>query len=114
MSLMDLEVDRVYECDECDAQIAVTQKVSDDFLKTCPFCELDGLFMKHADCRLNTSIDLNQPTTLGSLAEKNTEEKIKRGEMKPAEAPTPWWRKGKKRNFDILKNPTKYIIEGKT
>lgn len=39
------------------------------------------------------NIDSKQPKTVGDLAQKNTDEKIKRGELKPRkEKVRPWWR----------------------
>jgi hypothetical protein len=65
-----------------------------------------------------TIIDgLKTPKTLGALAEKNTAEKLKRGEItKRKEPPKPWWRKEEKplntRGWSE-KQKKKYIMEGK-
>lgn len=48
-------------------------------------------------------IDANQPKTLGSLAEKNTNKMVKEGKIKPKETKIPWWRKSKKVNQNLAK-----------
>jgi len=115
LSIADIEIHRVYKCDneECAAEIVVTQIAKDPWLKQCPFCYEETLFIRSATDNLSIFIDLKKPKTLGSLGEQNFEEKVKR-EGDPKEEPKkPWWRKNKEKvDFSILKNPKKYIETG--
>lgn len=116
-SLFDAEVYRVYKCtdDTCDASIGVTQAAKDPWLIKCPFCEKDTLVIHSGSLKnIHTLVGVNSPTTLGSLAEQNTLEKKKKGESTKREGGfKPWWRKDDKVNFNILKNPKRYIETGK-
>lgn len=62
-------------------------------------------------------MDLSEPKTIGSLAEKNTAKMVKEGKLIPKEDKTPWWRKGKKLNKDLKKlnknQAQRYIKTGK-
>ena len=65
-------------------------------------------------------MDSKQPKTVSSLAEKNTEEMIKRGDKRiqpKKEKIKPWWRPTKEKPLDIKdKSPKqlkRYIDEGK-
>ena len=62
--------------------------------------------------------DTTQPKTIGTLAEKNQEKMIKRGDERIKKEKIPWWRKGKKKPFDPTKHTDKetrnYIFKGHT
>lgn len=113
MGLFDQEMYRQYKCDSCGIIIGRKEKVSDPWLKKCPHCEKETLFIHSGSLNLSIFIDADKPKTLGSLAEKNTKEKIKSGELEPTKKKSkPFWRKSDKINYDILKNPDRYIKEG--
>lgn len=68
----------------------------------------------------NISIDSKKPKTIGALAEKNTEEMLKRGDpkIKPRKSKIrPWWRNKDKVDLSLgkmtAKQKRKYIMEGK-
>lgn len=64
-------------------------------------------------------MDVTKCKTIGSLAEKNTELMVKRGDAKVDTKPpdTPFWRKGKKINQKLAglspKAKARYVREGK-
>ncbi|TXT66086.1 MAG: hypothetical protein BAJALOKI3v1_50086 [Promethearchaeota archaeon] len=115
MSIANCNVYRVYRCCNCKAEIGINQLASDDWFKNCPMCKQDELIIKSAKLSINTIVDGQTPQTIGSLADKNRDIKLKNGEIKEKKKPPrPWWRKSDKINFDILKNPRRYIETGKT
>jgi hypothetical protein len=66
------------------------------------------------------AIDSKKPKTIGSLAEKNTEMMLKRGDSRVAKKKNkrrPWWRAKDKVDTSLAKMSTrqkqKYILEGK-
>jgi hypothetical protein len=114
MSIAESTVDRVYECLCCKAEISVKQLATEGFHKECPLCEKDELVIKSARSSVNIQIEPNSPKTMGMIAQKNTREMEKEQKVPPGTTQkTPWWRKEKKINYDILKNPTKFIETGK-
>lgn len=115
MPLNDQTIYRVYQCDneECEAQLEVKETVGDPWQKECPFCKKNSLFLKSAHMNMSIFIDHSKPKTLGSLGEKNYEEAVKNGTIQPKKKePKPFWRKTDKINYNILKNPNKYVKEG--
>lgn len=119
--LKDLVIYREYRCTECQHLLSKAQKATEDFLHKCPSCnDENGLVIESADTGLQVTVGLQQPKTVGALAEKNRAVKEKRGEISPKEARgmretknIPWWRKNKKKpDMSILKNPAKYIEKG--
>ena len=97
-------VTRVYKCCKCEGMIAVEQQASEDFLKDCPFCKKPELLIESGHTNLSFVVDLNKPKTVGALAEKNRKYAINEGLYDK--------KTKKKYNYDILKNPNKYIAEG--
>ena len=112
MSLGDQTVNRVYKCDnnECAAEIAYRQKVSDKWKKKCPFCKKMTLYIESGSLSLSVMLDVKNPNTLGLVAEKNRERAEKEG--KTFGKKRPFWRKKDKIDFSILKNPKKYVQTG--
>jgi predicted RNA-binding Zn-ribbon protein involved in translation (DUF1610 family) len=116
MSIGDASVTRLYGCESCECEIAYKQLVKEKWKKKCPMCGKHTLVLKSADISMNVLFDVSVPKTLGSLAEHNSKKKVseegKDALGKPKEVP--WWRKNKKKvDFSVLKNPQKYIQEGK-
>ena len=120
----EIEVNRHYRCrnDECAAEIVITQMATDDFVRLCPFCEQETMGLVSGDCKISMVMDLTKAKTVGSVAEKNRARMEKNGEITKDQAESwsgkkkakrPWWRKTDKINFDILKNPKRYIQTGK-
>lgn len=112
MSLKDIEIYRTYKCTECEGIIGLTQGAVDDFIKDCPFCGRQTMLMDSAETNLTFLFDLKKPKTLGMIAQTNEASNEK--EYGPAEPKwKPWWRDKHRVNFDILKNPSRYIEEGR-
>lgn len=101
---------RIYKCYECEGEIGVEQTLKDDWLKECPFCSKEALLIKEGNLASQAMVDVKKPKTLGSLSEKNRDKKIKEGEDTTGMRKKPFWRDSHKINFDILKNPTKYVF----
>ena len=97
-------VTRVYKCSKCDGVIAVDQDASECFLRDCPFCHQEELLIESGHMNISFVIDLNKPKTVGALAESNKKYAINEGLYDK--------KTKKKYNYDILKNPNKYIVEG--
>lgn len=117
MALKDLEINRVYACnnEECQAVIAYKQKAGDNFKKKCPFCHKNTLLIESGSTGISFFMDLNKPKTIGALAEKNAKYAIDSGKVDPDKKhKTPFWRSKRKVNFDVLKNPKQYIETGYT
>ena len=112
---LDGEICRIYKCHNkmCGCKISVVQKLTDDWLTTCPFCHQEELYVESGKMSLSVAIDTHNPKTLGMLASKNTESKLKTGEITHNSKQRPWWRKKDKVDFDVLKKPDRYIFEGK-
>lgn len=115
MSLEDQTVFRVYECGDCGLVIKVEQGVFDDFIKYCPDCNSNDFIRVQSKLGLMCDVDQNKPKTLGALAEKNYEHYKKTNPDKVASKKKikPWWRKSEKINYDILKDPKRYIKDGR-
>jgi hypothetical protein len=116
MSIFDSDITRIYKCTniECEGIISCKQKVKDDWIKTCPFCGKDELVIESGEINMSIMFDLNKPKTLGMVSQKNADRKIKEGNLtfNADKKKVPFWRKNKKINYDILKNPNRYIAEG--
>jgi hypothetical protein len=117
-SFFDSTVHRIYACEnsECEAKIHCEETVKDPWQKVCPFCNQESLILESANLAAPAFIDLKQPKTVGSLGEKNYEKAVKEGKKTGVEREgrTPFWRKNKKINYNVLKNPNKYINTGYT
>jgi DNA-directed RNA polymerase subunit RPC12/RpoP len=112
MSLGNQTIHRIYTCLNCKGQIAYKEQVKDKWRKKCPFCNKNSLLLDKAVLSLSTIIGLNESKTFLSLAQKNTERRNK--ELGIKKKKKPFWRKKDKVNFEVLKNPTKYVNEGYT
>lgn len=118
IKFLDSTIVRTYKCTKCGGKSTYEQKISANFKKKCQFCKTNNLVIFETSSSLSVGVDLNQPKTLGTLAEKNRTKLERRGEISKHEAKgmrkdPPWWRKNKKRpDMSILKNPKKYIEKG--
>ena len=115
----DALVYRVYRCDnnECGCEVGCEQKAAEDWKVTCPLCEKDTLYLRTGKLVDSVAmIDINTPKTMGSMADKNRDDRLRKGEDTSGmvSTETPFWRKNKKINFDILKKPSKYVNTGKS
>ncbi len=112
MAISDLEVIRIYSCTnaECAGQLSMKQKASEKWRKKCPFCKKFSLVLDSASLTISTFIDTKKPKTLGSMSQENRKRKEK--EFGPEVDTKPFWRKSKKIDFNILKNPRKYVQSG--
>lgn len=110
MSWLDQEIYRIYRCSECSAEIGINQLAKDDWITECPICGKESMLIKSGQSKgVSLCSDTKTPKTLGMLAEKNRDNKEKRGEDTSGFVKT----KRPKYNFDILKNPKRYIETGK-
>jgi hypothetical protein len=80
--------------------------MSDERPTQCPSCGCDGCLARDFS-GINTVVDSNQPKTIGDLANKNTEDAVKRGEL-PKSALD--WESNKKKKREV-KNRAKKISE---
>ena len=105
---------RKYRCLNCQVIIGCKQLVKDDWLRVCPHCEKEELIIQSGELSVSVLTDINKPKTIGTLSEQNRREKERRGDtdIDKRKADKPWWRKDKKINYDVLKNPTEYIQTG--
>ncbi len=107
---------RTYRCDneKCEAEIVCQETIADRWLVKCPFCGQKTLFLKSATSNMSIMMDPSKPKTLGSLGEQNGKRLAKEGKMqKEEEVKPPFWRKNKKINYNILKDPKTYVSTGK-
>lgn len=112
MPIADQTINRLYRCtnEECETEVAYKEKVSQKWRKKCPFCKKHTLILESGNLSMTLMIDVKKPTTLGSLGQVNQARKDKEEGVK---GPTrPFWRKKDKVDFNVLKNPKKYIMEG--
>jgi hypothetical protein len=108
-------VNRIYTCynKECNGQVFYEQGIYDKFKKKCPFCKKNELVLDSGTLNSTMIMDIKKPKTLGSLGEKNYENAQKEGkELGFRKTHIPFWRKNKKIDYGILKNPSKYIETG--
>jgi hypothetical protein len=113
----DSTINRVYKCTEknCACEIVYEQKLFDDFKKICPFCNKESLVIEQANLSMSFIMDSKKPVTVGSIADKNAERRVKEGQSIEGfkNKKTPFWRKNKKRiDYSILKDPKTYIKTG--
>ena len=112
MSLEDFVIKRIYRCtnNECAAVLSFDQKYNEKWKKRCPLCKKHSLLLESGTTSITTFIDLTKPKTFGSASDEN---KKRREKENPIEKPKkPWWRKSNKINYNVLKNPKKYIDTG--
>jgi putative FmdB family regulatory protein len=81
MGLADQEVQRTYLCNSCDETCDVVQKVSDDWITTCPSCGEDALVIKSGQMNIRTNVDAKKSRTVGMLASRNSEKMEKEGTL---------------------------------
>lgn len=114
MPLSEQTIHRIYDCKnaECAAKIALTEKVGDPWMKTCPFCEQDTLLLDKAVLSLSGIVGMKNRTTLGSLSDENRRSYEKEHGKDKFHKDIPFWRKSSKLNMEILKNPQKYVETG--
>lgn len=115
MPIGDMKICRVYECseDDCSCQIVCEEFVKDEWQTKCPFCKKKSLLLKSASLNMSIMVDLSKPKTLGSLGEQNAKRIAKEGKLqKEDKIKPPFWRKNKKINYKILRDPKRYIESG--
>lgn len=113
MALADSTVTRLYRChnEECQCEIVYVQKLSENFRKKCPFCKKRSLTIKNGSMNMTFMFDVNKVKTFGMQSQKNMEMDEKLGK-KRKEKETPWFRKNKKIDYGVLKDPIKYVRTG--
>ena len=117
MGIGDHTIFRIYTCmnEDCKCEVSFKEKVSKPWRKVCPFCKKHTLLLDRATLTLSAFVDTNQPKTLGAISDQNRTRKIKEGTPFKDDQKAinlPWWRKEKKVNMDVLRNPKQYIETG--
>jgi putative FmdB family regulatory protein len=67
-------------CESCSHKFDLFLKMSDERPDTCPQCNVIGKLGRDFS-GVNVVIDMSQPKTIGDLANKNTEDAVKKGEL---------------------------------
>jgi putative FmdB family regulatory protein len=111
-NFFDSSIERTYECLSCKHKFCVVQKLKDKWKKRCPSCKKHELVITDSNTNVQTMVDVNKPKTLGCLADKNRDRKEKLGETTEGMRKKPFWRKDYKINYNILKDPNKYVKKG--
>jgi hypothetical protein len=114
MSIADSTIHRIYSCtnEDCKCQVAFKELVKDKWRKKCPFCKKHSLVLDRASVTLSTFVDNNVAKTMGMASQQNTARREKENPLPKKEIP--FWRQKEKINFNVLKNPQKYIATGQT
>tara|TARA_Y100000034_G_C6709759_1_gene313453 strand:- start:265 stop:612 length:348 start_codon:yes stop_codon:yes gene_type:complete len=69
-----------YYCKECNHRFEVFKKMDEPSPSQCPSCSLvDSIVRDYST--IVTSVDSNEPKTIGELADKNTERMVKEGRL---------------------------------
>jgi hypothetical protein len=108
-------INRVYKCTNCSNCFSFEQKAISNFKKKCPSCLKNTLIIDSGHCNISVIMDVKRPKTLGALGDKNLHEREKQlgpKRVKKNKNYKPFWRKNKKINYDILRNPSRYIETG--
>lgn len=105
--LGDADISRVYACTEedCEAEFLFHQKIKDDFIKECPVCHKLSLVITQAKSNISFIFDSKKAKTFGMQSQRNLENDEKAGNKSKIV-------KKKKVDYDILKDPKKYIMTG--
>jgi hypothetical protein len=113
--ISDLDVRRVYKCHEqdCGGLFAIVQKATDNFLVECPFCEKESLLIETGSLSIETCVKVDSSVTRQAERQEKRENWQKNRNIRKPSTEKPWWRDGEI-NFDILKNPRGYILNGDT
>ena len=112
MGIADQTIHRIYDCtnEECGCKVSFKEKVKNKWRKKCPFCNKKTLVLDKAVLSISTFVDTNTPRTMGMQSQVNTARREKENPLPKKELP--FWRQKEKINFNILKNPQKYISTG--
>lgn len=112
MSVGDVSIHRVYSCsnNQCGCQIAYKERVKDKWRKRCPFCKKHSLILDKATTNISFVKSYKDFSTFGMISDQNKKRLEQEEGVK--ENKTPFWRKSKKINFNVLRNPAKYIQTG--
>ena len=86
--------------------------MAEDFIKLCPFCNKKSLVISSGNLGISIFIDSKKPKTFGGQSDYNMKQDEKEGKVRSKKS-KPFYRSNEKINFDILKNPSKYIGTGK-
>jgi hypothetical protein len=115
MSIANCSINRIYECsnDDCKGKVSFVQKISDPWKKKCPFCRKYSLYLDSATSSMTLIIDNKKPNTMGGISDQNKLRREKDGkEWIDSRGHTPFWRKNKKIDYNILRNPKKFVETG--
>jgi len=69
-----------FVCENCSHKIDLWLKMNDERPDTCPQCNVKGKLGRDFS-GVNVVIDMSQPKTIGDLANKNTEDAVKKGKL---------------------------------
>lgn len=102
---------RVYKCLDCEGQVGIEQTLIEDFIKLCPFCDKESMVISSGTLGISIVMDSKKPKTLGAQSDHNIRQDEKEGKFR-SDKPKPFYRPKQKVNFDVLKNPSKYVGTG--
>jgi putative FmdB family regulatory protein len=108
-----------YYCKECNHHFEVFKKMDEPNPSQCPSCSLVGKIIRDYST-ITTSIDSNEPKTIGELADRNTERMVEEGKLDKKSLDYESMKKKRKKKFDHKKEVTsmtpaqqeKYIMTG--
>ena len=114
MGIEDCTIYRTYRCDACKALVQYEQKTTDKWKKKCPICNKNKLYLDSAHTTIDTIMELNSPISLGMIGSKNFQRAERDGTLPKGieNKKRPFWRKSKRPDSRILKNPEKFIRTG--
>jgi len=102
-----------FNCEKCNYHYEIWLKMSDQKPSDCPSCGEKGCLVRDFS-GINAAVDSNQPKTIGDLANKNTEDAVKRGELPKSALDWESNRKKKRAAKDRAKKITSMTQQQKT
>ena len=100
-------------CENCSHKFDLFLKMSDEKPDTCPQCNVSGKLGRDFS-GVNVIVEMSQPKTIGDLANKNTEDAVKRGELPKSALDWEANRKKKRENQQRAKKITSMTQQQKT
>tara|TARA_R110000751_G_scaffold69943_1_gene141911 strand:- start:108 stop:455 length:348 start_codon:yes stop_codon:yes gene_type:complete len=90
-----------YYCKECDHRFEIFKKMDDPNPSQCPSCLVSDRIIRDYST-ITTSIDSNEPKTIGDLADKNTERMVSEGTLDKKSLDHESMKRKRKKKFDKM------------